>query len=170
MSKYACPQPANCDFENQEYDFCSWLNTNNSIDDFDWEHHSSDDSAQFGSIPDSTLEDLSGHFALSNGKKYQHYSRLFSENLPATSENGACLTFYYYYNGGSGYNLTVRLAEYNSSDISLWSLTDMQSITKFWRLGRIYYKTRDTYRIYFDGYAGSDPKHFVGKSQYIYFK
>ncbi|CAF0741635.1 unnamed protein product, partial [Brachionus calyciflorus] len=162
MSKYACSQPFNCDFENIEYEFCSWINVNNSIDDFDWEVRSSSDSNDFGLIADNTQGDLNGHFALSNGKKLNHYSRIISENMPPTSSSGDCLSFYFYFNGASGVNLTIRLAEYKKNVTDLWSLRDNQISMNKWNFGQLFFKTNDTYRIYIDGVAGSDGKNFVG--------
>lgn len=162
MSKYSCPQPFDCDFENPEYDLCSWTNVNSSYDNFDWQIKSSNDQTNFGLIADNTFEDLSGHFMLSNGKILNHFSRLISENMPSTSSTGDCLSFYYYFNGGSGVNMTIRLAEYNKAVTTLWTLRDDQAIVSRWNFGQLYFSTKDTYRVYIDGYAGSNGNHFVG--------
>lgn len=162
MSKNTCPQPANCDFENDEYNFCSWLNVNNTIDKFDWIKYSSGDSQQFGQVPDNTFEDITGHFMLANGQKYQDFARIVSENMPRTSDGGVCLTFYYYFSGTSSQNLTVKLEEYNKKVVYLWSLLDTQSNLSSWRLGQVFIRTQDTYRVNFEGYAGYDTRHFIG--------
>ncbi|CAF0741650.1 unnamed protein product, partial [Brachionus calyciflorus] len=171
MSKNSCPNPFNCDFENDEFDFCSWINVNNSInedlqngtlDHFDWILHSSEYDFSFGLVPDNTFEDYHGHFMLSNGKKLGHFSRIISENMPKTSDSGVCITFYYYFSLVSSLNLTVSLVEYKKSPLPVWSLKDSQTIAKFWRLGQFYVKTNDTYKIFIDGFAGTDNKQFIG--------
>lgn len=165
MAKTKCPQPANCDFEDPDFNFCTWTNVDNTIDNFDWKVHSTSDSFEFGLVLDNTLQDYNGHFMLSSGKKYQHYSSIYSELLPPTSDVGVCLTFYYYFKGKSGYNLTLRLEEYNKTTVYLWSLVDNQApgtVVSQWKLGRVFLKTQDSYRIYMDGYVGNSDKDFIG--------
>ena len=100
MSPDPCGQSANCDFEDANYDFCTWINLDNIIDDFDWQIYSPNLMSQFGSgIPDNTLQSTQGHFMIANGKKVNNYARLLSEYLQPTSVSGFCLTFYYYFNG-----------------------------------------------------------------------
>jgi hypothetical protein len=101
MSSNICPQPINCDFEDPDFEFCSWLNLNNSLDNFDWNLYSPDVSSPFGLVNDTTLQNGLGHFALASSKTSGTYARLFSENMPATSDSGACFSFYYYFNGGN---------------------------------------------------------------------
>ena len=107
MSPDSCRQPANCDFEDNKYDFCTWLNTNNSIDNFDWQIYSASLMPQFGpAIIDNTIQSSKGHFMIANGVKSGHYARLFSEYLQPTSATGVCLSFYFYFNGS---NNSVKL-------------------------------------------------------------
>ena len=90
----------NCDFElSNEKEYCSWLNVDNSIDDFDWEIYSSIFDDEFGYIPDHTFDDESGHFSLANSYKSNKWARLVSEKLEPT--DGACLKFYYYFEGST---------------------------------------------------------------------
>lgn len=101
MSPDYCRQPANCNFENNDYDFCTWLNLNNSIDNFDWKIYSPDELPQLGSgITDNTLQSINGHFMIANGIRSGHFARLFSEYLQPTSVSGICFSFYFYFNGG----------------------------------------------------------------------
>ena len=99
MSPDLCGQPANCDFEDAIYDFCTWTNLAEQ-DDFDWQIYSPNIMSQFGpSIADNTLQAIDGHFMIATGKKADNYARLLSEYLQPTSVSGVCLTFYYYFNG-----------------------------------------------------------------------
>ena len=63
----------------------------------------------------------------------------------------------------SGYNLTVKLIEYNQTEIVLWNLIDNRAIKNTWSLGQVYFKTNDSYKISFELYAGSNQNNFVGK-------
>jgi hypothetical protein len=105
MSPDPCGQPANCNFEDEKYDFCTWTNSVDQ-DDFDWQIYSPNLMSQFGpSIPDNTLQSTQGHFMIANGKKVDNYARLSSEYLQPTSVSGVCLTFYYYFNGSMFLNI-----------------------------------------------------------------
>ena len=65
---------------------------------YDWVIYKADNI--FGQIADNTLGSFDGHFIIANGKNVGDFSRIYSENLPPTSESGICLTFYYYFYGG----------------------------------------------------------------------
>lgn len=99
MLTTGCPQSPNCDFEDANYPFCSWMNVENSLldDDFDWEIFSSTHVSQFGQISDQTTQTPNGHFAFATGKINNKFGRLISENFPATSLIGYCMSFYYYF-------------------------------------------------------------------------
>ena len=99
MLSTGCAQSPNCDFEDENYPFCTWMNVENSLidDDFDWEIFSSTHVSQFGQIADHTIQTLSGHFAFATGKINNKFGRLISENFPPTSIIGYCMSFYYYF-------------------------------------------------------------------------
>ena len=163
MSPESCQSPPDCDFEDPKFEFCSWLNLENTKDNFDWQIFSPNLFPQFGQIADNTLETVDGHFMIANGKTQGFLASLFSERLPATSENGICLTFYYYVNGDSGFNLTISLSEYAKQVQKIWNFADKQEIDKnMWKFGQVAFEASNIYRVYFDGYAGSDSKHFIG--------
>ena len=63
----------------------------------------------------------------------------------------------------SGYRLNIRLNEYNKSSIVVWSLVDTQSNPlNEWKLGQIFYKTDDNYRLYIEEVSGTDSKNYAG--------
>ena len=67
---------------------------------FDWEIYASN--GFFGQIFDHTFGDNGGgHFILANGLNRGDFSRITSQNLEKTADNGVCMSFYYYFNGGS---------------------------------------------------------------------
>jgi hypothetical protein len=100
MSPDICNQPANCDFEDKNYDFCTWLNYNNSVNEFDWAIYSPNLMSQFSpGIPDNTLQNLNGHFMIATGTTSGKSGKIFSEYLIPTSETGVCFSFFYYFNG-----------------------------------------------------------------------
>jgi hypothetical protein len=68
---------------------------------YDWVIYKPDNI--FGQIADNTLDSFDGHFIIANGKNVGDFSRIYSENLPPTSESGVCMTFYYYFYGGKLY-------------------------------------------------------------------
>lgn len=167
VSPRTCPHTANCDFEDDEHEYCSWINIESSAETVQWDVHSSADSNEFGPVPDNTLDSLAGHFMLTSASQSGLYSRLISENIePADTDQIICLSFYFFFPTIAEYNLTVRLAEYNSSEVILWSLSDLilgQNIAyNAWNLGQVAFETEDSFRVFFDGYVGTDPKYFVG--------
>jgi hypothetical protein len=99
MSDTDCSTPVSCDFEDLNNNLCSWMNTENTIDDFDWRVISTLDDSTFGYIPDKTTDSVYGNFAMANGLKNGHYARLFSEKLERNSDTGVCFKFYYYFEG-----------------------------------------------------------------------
>jgi hypothetical protein len=105
MSSNSCMEPPNCNFEDLDFEFCSWLNSNSSQDQFAWILYSSNVSSPFGLLSDNTIQNSSGHFALASAKTKGMLARLFSQNLYSTSDSGACLSFFYYFNGGKYYLL-----------------------------------------------------------------
>ena len=167
MSPESCQSPPDCDFENPKFEFCSWLNFQNTTNDYNWLIFSDYSMPQFGAIADNTLQTVDGHFMVAIGKTQDLYSnqraRLFSEILPATSENGICLTFYYYFNGYTGSNLTVRLSEFAKPLQTIWNFADKQETNVGnWKLGQVAFEATSIYRIYLDAFAGSDSKNFIG--------
>ncbi|RMZ97804.1 MAM and LDL-receptor class A domain-containing 2-like [Brachionus plicatilis] len=160
MSKEQCPVTFECDFEDDEFEFCSWINLQNSpdenlkngtLDNFDW-------------VID-TINDYRGKLAVSNGQKINHYSRLVSEYVPGTSDSGVCIEFYFRFSKypPTETKLTFSLAEYKKEPVTLWSLTDNQITTQgvYWRFGRFAVNTNESFRIYMDGYVGTDSKEYV---------
>ena len=118
----------------------------------------------FGDIQDHTLSSTFGHFIIANGEKQGQSSRIFSQILEPTSESGICFSFYYRFNGTSGYTLFLTLHEYNKTSRVLWSLSDsLSNPSKEWKLGQVYYKTEDSYRLFIEEYAGTDPKSYIGR-------
>ena len=99
MSDLECVQPGNCDFENYDFEFCSWLNLENTQDNFDWEAFSGQYDNRFGYMYDYTYKDESGHLALANSFKNENWARLFSEKLEPDNDPGVCLSFYFYFEG-----------------------------------------------------------------------
>lgn len=100
MSPEACGQPANCDFEDKNYDFCTWLNYNNTVNGFDWNIYSPILMSQLGvNISDHTLQNTTGHFMIATGTTSGKSGKIFSEYLVPTSGSGVCFSFYYYFNG-----------------------------------------------------------------------
>lgn len=100
-SPKGCPRQAETDFEDDMYEFGSWLNVENTIDDFDWELYSSSASTQFGQIADNTLgpNSYDGHFALATNLNAGKYARLMSEIMqPVGDQSYGCIKFYYKFN------------------------------------------------------------------------
>ena len=56
----------------------------------------------------------------------------------------------------------MKSVEYNSEEILLWSLYDTQAVKNTWNHGQVYIFAQDTYKVYFEQYAGTDSKQFVG--------
>ena len=118
----------------------------------------------FGNIDDHTLSSTFGHFIIANGKKQGESSRIFSQILDPTSDTGICFSFYYRFSGASGYTLFLTLHEYNKTSRVLWSLSDAQSNPwNEWKFGQVFYQTEDTYRLFIEEFAGTDPKNYIGK-------
>lgn len=160
MSKEQCPVTFDCDFESNEFEFCSWTNLENTadenlkngtLDNFDW-------------VID-TINDYRGKIAVSKGQKLNHYARLVSEYVPGTSDSGVCIEFYFRFSKfpATGTKLTFSLAEYKKEQVTLWSLEDSQLLYQgvYWRLGRFSVQTNESFRIYMDGYVGTDSKEYV---------
>ena len=63
----------------------------------------------------------------------------------------------------SGYNLIIKLIEYNKTDVVLWSLIDNLAVKNDWSLGQVFLRTTDSYKISFELNAGSNQQNFVGK-------
>lgn len=102
LSPRSCPIQGSCDFENGNFDFCSWLNTENRVDDFDWRIYSPTIAAELNEpvIFDNTLGDENGRFMIASDKSQGRVAKIYSEKLDSTSSSGSCLSFYYYFNGG----------------------------------------------------------------------
>jgi hypothetical protein len=62
----------------------------------------------------------------------------------------------------SGYNLTVKLAEFNKSDLVLWSLRDQNADKSMWSLGQVAFKTDSISRIFIEASTGNAGNDFVG--------
>ena len=101
LSARSCPVPGNCDFENGDFEFCSWMNSES--DDLDWTIYSPTIAAESGDsiINDNTLGDENGRFMIASGKPENRVAKIFSEKLVPTSSSGDCLSFYFYFNGGN---------------------------------------------------------------------
>lgn len=173
MSSRTCPHPVDCDFENPDHELCSWINTESSIENVEWQVYALDTwGASFGFVPDNTIGTIDGHFVLTSGIKQGMWSRLISEKVePADDDEPVCLTFYYFFPNTGDYNLTVKLAEYNKPEVILWSLNDARNQQEggdvifeydMWNMGQVSFETSDTYRIYFEGLVGSKQRLFVG--------
>lgn len=63
MHDEECAQPVACDFEDHEFDFCSWLNEE-STDDFDWEALWPVFSSDYPDILDHTYDSTTGRLAI----------------------------------------------------------------------------------------------------------
>lgn len=169
MLSKSCPHPADCDFEDPDNEYCSWVNIESSMENVQWKLHSSSEFGEFGFIPDNTFESADGHFILTTGIQKGTFSRLISEKMDAVDEDQTvCLSFYYFFPSIGEYNLTVKLVEYNTSEVILWSLNDQgadQASYEYnkWNLGQVSFETSDMYRIYLEGYVGGDTRYFVGK-------
>jgi len=69
---------------------------------------------------------------------------------------------YYIFILDSGFRLEVSLAENNQSNVTIWSMIDTQSTSRFWQNARVKLLTSKPYRINLDAYLGSDQKNFIG--------
>lgn len=162
-SSIPCPQTAACDFENPEFEFCSWMNfPNRDAGDFDWELISPDASNQFGQLADHTTGTVNGHFALAYNDKAGSQARLISEILPATSDSNGCFSFYYYFHKNVGYMLTISLAEYDMNLVKIWELADTKDVAGTWKQAQVSFKTLDAYKIFIDVTSSGDAKAFIG--------
>lgn len=97
---YECPQPADCEFEEYDFEFCSWLNVENrTIDKFDWNLHSGLVSVESTYIPatDHTYRNKTGHYMYVSAvnKNPGDNALIYSESMQPTSDSGMCMTFYY---------------------------------------------------------------------------
>jgi hypothetical protein len=99
VSRKTCASPASCAFEDADNGLCTWMNTENNVDDFDWKIISTYLNSSFGLIPDYTLGSTVGHFAIANGFKNKNFARIYSEKLDSNTDTGVCLRFYYYFKG-----------------------------------------------------------------------
>lgn len=162
ISPKGCPNPVNCDFESEAYPYCSWLNSEVTNETVEWDLYSASESDQFGPIVDNTIDDESGHFILTSGSIKDLPSQLVSELLEPTDESDVCFSFYYYFPADSEYKLTIKLAEYNKTEVRLWSLTDKQSDKNAWFYGQLRITANDVFRIYIEGVVGNNENHFVG--------
>ena len=74
-----------------------------------------------------------------------------------------------FFQKASGYKLKVLLNEYNKPSVLLWSLFDSQSSSfNEWKLGQIFYKTNDSYRLFIEESAGTDNKNYVGERIFLF--
>ena len=162
LSAKTCPVAGNCDFENGNFDLCSYLNQQNN--DFDWELYSPALANNFNGqlIYDHTLNNDLGRFMVANGQKKGSVGTVFSAKLDPTSLSGSCLSFYFYFSGSSDYNLTVSIIDLNGSAKTLWGLRDSQVTRGKWLLGQFKYYSEEEYRIHFVGVAGTGKKNFIG--------
>ncbi len=103
MSVFPCKTPGNCNFEDGDFDLCSWMNVGVSEKDFDWELYSPllASQLQLPVISDNTVGD-SGRFMVANfnSRRSNKKAVVMSEKLDATTLLGSCLTFYFYFTGG----------------------------------------------------------------------
>lgn len=102
MSQDSCPEPSDCDFDDQDFPYCTWLHYSNSLE---WTLNSQASSlSQFLPTYDHTFKNETGKYVYlaNNGDNllFGANSILFSQQNPPTSENGVCMTFYYQIKGG----------------------------------------------------------------------
>ncbi len=101
MSARACPRPANCDFEDGDFELCSWSNVADGEKDFDWELYSPllASQLQLPVVNDNTVGE-SGRFMVANYNMMNKKASVMSEKLDSTTFLGSCLSFYFYFTGG----------------------------------------------------------------------
>lgn len=109
LSARTCPVAGNCDFENGDFELCTYMNKNDA--DFDWELYSSTLASQFDGplVFDHTLNNDMGRFMVANSPRKDEVGTVFSEKLDPTSVVGNCLNFYYYFSGSKCTNQLCSL-------------------------------------------------------------
>lgn len=150
-SPHECPQPVDCSFEDDVYEFCTWLNVND--DKFDWNLFSSL-IAQPSSIPniDNTFKNSTGHYTYidSTSRQPGDNAIILSQLLAPTSDSGQCLTFYFSYLGSPTYSLRVLTREYNNTAQLKWKIDGSQPYLG-WNFAQVGLYTDDYYKILIEG-------------------
>ena len=64
--------------------------------------------------------------------------------------------------------MAIKIAEYNGTTTTLWTLSDTQATPDVWNWGQLSYQSNVNHRIYIEETAGTSTKNFVGVDDIIF--